>query len=216
MDEALWAALERERLSLAELLEQLTPQQWQHQSLCAKWRVKDVAAHVAMTPAPAPDMPTLLAALARARGNLWAAGAAIAVEHARRPSAQIIYELRRDAAARTMPRITNPENLLLDALVHGQDIAVPLGIDRPMPTEAALAGFERVWTMGWPFHAQRRVRGVRLVATDAPLDVGTGPVVEGRLADLLLLLTGRTEAALSRLQGEGADRLITAARPTRP
>ncbi len=56
----------------------------------------------------------------------------------------------------------------MDVLVHGQDIAVPLGIERPMPTDAAVAGFERVWKMGWPFHARRRLRGIHLAVTDGP------------------------------------------------
>ncbi|WP_343994489.1 maleylpyruvate isomerase family mycothiol-dependent enzyme, partial [Terrabacter terrae] len=171
MDETLWRSLELERLSLAALLEELTPEQWETPSLCALWRVRDVAAHVAMTPT-ATATGTLLRQLVRARGDLWAAAAQVAVEHARRPTEGIVEELRRDAAARTMPRVTNPENILMDALVHGQDVAVPLGIDRPMPTAAAEASFARVWEVGWPFHARRRLTGLRLVATDADVDVG--------------------------------------------
>ncbi len=129
MDDTMWSALEQERLGLASLLEELTPEQWETPSLCALWRVRDVAAHVAMTPT-APTTSTLLRQLARARGNLWSAGAQIAIDHARRPTGEIVEQLRRDAAARTMPRITNPDNLLMDAIVHGQDIAVPLGIGR--------------------------------------------------------------------------------------
>lgn len=209
MDETRWRDVERERLSLADLLESLTPQQWDSPSLCARWRVRDVAAHVAMSPVPEPSMPTLIAALARARGHLWDAAAAIAIDYARRPTDEITATLRRVAGSRAMPRITNPDNFLLDILVHGQDIAVPLGIERPMPTEAAVAGFERVWAMGWPFHARRRMHGLRLIATDAPVDVGdpSSPPVQGRLADLLLLVTGRTDAALGRLTGAGADTL---------
>ncbi len=207
MDETLWKAVEHERLSLADLLETLSPEQWETQSLCARWRVKDVAAHVAMSPVPEPSMPTLVKALVRARGHLWDAAAQIAVDYAERSTGEICGTLRRVAGSRAMPKITNPENLLMDVLVHGQDIAVPLGIDRPMPQSAAMAGFNRVWTMGWPFFAQKRMQGVRLLATDAPLDVGdrSGAPVEGRLADLLLLVTGRTEAALARLDGAGCD-----------
>lgn len=205
MDETRWADLRRERLTLAALLDELPATQWESGSLCSRWRVKDVAAHVAMTPIPAPDVGTLLAALVRARGKLWEAGAQIAIDHANRPNAQIVDELRRNAGSRRMPKFVNPENLLLDLLVHGQDIAIPLGIERPMPIEAAQSGFERAWSMGWPFHAKRRLRGIRLVANDAPIDVGdhTGARIDGGLADLLLLITGRTEAALSRLQGDG-------------
>src|SRR5690242_21854058 len=119
MDETLWRALEQERLSLAALLEELTPEQWETPSLCALWRVRDVAAHVAMTPT-APSMGTLLRQLVRARGDLWAAGAQVAVDHARRPTGELVEQLRRDAAARTMPPVTNPDNILMDALVHGQ------------------------------------------------------------------------------------------------
>jgi uncharacterized protein (TIGR03083 family) len=202
MDETLWSSLERERHSLAELLGGLTPQQWEHPSLCARWRVKDVAAHVAMTPT-ATDTGMLVRALLRSRGNLWSAGAALAIAHAERPTELLVEELHRDAASRSMPRLTNADNLLLDILVHGQDICLPLGLERPVPTEAARASFEHVWRMGWPFHARRRMRGVRLVATDARASFGEGPVVAGRLADLLLLMTGRTAAALARLDGEG-------------
>lgn len=206
MDDTMWRALEQERLSLAALLEELTPAQWETPSLCALWRVRDVAAHVAMTPT-APTTPTLLRRLAAARGNLWSAGAQIAIDHARRPTAAIVEQLRRDAAARTMPRITNPDNLLMDAVVHGQDIAVPLGTARRVPAEAGRAAFDRVWGMGWPFHARRRLAGVRLVATDADIDVGEGPVVEGDLRFLLLLVTGRTGAAVPHLRGAGLERV---------
>lgn len=165
-----------------------------------------MAAHVAMT-VTAPSVPTLLLQLARAKGNLWAAGAQIAIDHARRPPEQIVEQLRRDAAARSMPLITNADNLLMDTLVHGQDIAIPLGISRPMPLEAAKAAFARVWGMGWPFHAQRRLAGVTLVATDADIVVGAGPALEGDLAALLLLMTGRTAAALPRLRGAGLQQV---------
>ncbi len=142
MDDTQWAALEPERFSLADMLEGLSPDQWEQPSLCARWRVRDVAAHVAMTPT-APTVPVLAAALVRAGGNLWMVGARIAIDHARRPTGTIVEELRQDAAARAMPAITNEDNLLMDAPVHSQDIAVPLGIRRPMPLDATHAGFEQ-------------------------------------------------------------------------
>lgn len=216
MDETRWQDVERERLSLADLLDTLTPAQWEAQSLCARWRIRDVAAHVAMSPVPEPSMSTLVAALVRARGRLWEAAAQIAVDYAQRPTEEIAAGLRRVAASRAMPRVTNPDNLLMDLLVHGQDIAIPLGIERPMPTDAAVAGFHRVWSMGWPFHARRRMRGIHLIATDAAVDVGDpdGARIHGRLADLLLLITGRTDPALDRLDGEGTARLRSIPRPS--
>lgn len=216
MDETRWQDVERERLSLADLLDSLTSAQWETQSLCERWRVRDVAAHVAMSPVPEPSMSTLVAALVRAHGHLWEAAAAIAVDYAQRPTEEIAAGLRRVAASRAVPRVTNPDNLLMDLLVHGQDITIPLGIERPMPTDAAVAGFRRVWSMGWPFHARRRMRGIHLIATDAPVDVGDpdGARVQGRLGDLLLLITGRADPALDRLDGEGTARLRSIPRPS--
>jgi uncharacterized protein (TIGR03083 family) len=205
-DETRWMFVEAERRSLADLLAGLRPAQWQAQSLCSEWRVKDVAAHLAMTPS-GPDLHTIAWGLVRARGDVWAFGRDIARAHARRPEHTLVAELRRDAASRHLPAVSNAKNMLVDILVHGQDITRPLGIERPMPAEAAVAAFHRVWSMGWPFHARRRMQGLRLVADDADLSVGAGRTVEGNLSDLLLLVTGRTAAASHRLRGPGADRL---------
>ena len=104
--------------------------------------------------------------------------------------------------------VTNYRNILFDVLVHGQDVAIPLGLPRDMPLDAASAGAERVWTMGWPFWARRRLRGLRLRATDIEWSAGEGPEVHGPIAALLLLLTGRA-ASLPRLTGEGLPDLTS-------
>jgi uncharacterized protein (TIGR03083 family) len=202
-----WAWLARGRRDLADLLETLTREQWESPSLCTGWRVRDVAAHVAMTPTE-PSTVAIVTGMVRARGHLWDFGRDVAIAYAEaRTPEEIVNVLRRDAEARTMPALTNAKNLLMDAYVHAQDVALPLGLDHPVPTEPGVAGFDRVWSMGWPFWARRRLRGLRLVATDAPVDVGAGPVVEGPLVGLLLLVTGRTEAARARLSGPGVASL---------
>jgi hypothetical protein len=63
------------------------------------------------------------------------------------------------------PVVTNYCNILFDVLVHAQDIAIPLGRDYPMPPEAARAGADRVWTMGWPFCARPDSAGSGHVGT---------------------------------------------------
>jgi uncharacterized protein (TIGR03083 family) len=206
MDDALWSTVSSERLSLADTLAALTPEQWTAQSLCTEWSVRDVAAHLAMTPT-APTLTTILAGMIRSHGDIWAFGRDIARDYAKRPTAAIIAELRRTAASRHLSPLTNPDNALLDVIVHGQDITRPLNIDRPIATDVGLAAFNRAWSMGWPFHARRRTRGYALIATDADLTVGSGTPVEGRLGDLLLLITGRRAAALPGLTGPGATRL---------
>ena len=200
-----WRVIASERRSLADLLEQLTDEQWETPSLCAGWRVRDVAAHIAMVPT-APGLLAMVRGAAAAHGNFNRLNHDLAVRHARRPTADIVAELRGDADSRRLPSVTSVTNLGFDILVHGQDIAIPLGVTRPMPTDAAAAGAARVWAMGWPFWARRRLHGYRLIATDANWSAGAGAEVHGPIDALLLLLTGRP-AGLTRLTGDGAHAL---------
>jgi len=200
-----WQLIAAERLSLAELLDGLSPAEWETPSLCEGWRVRDVAAHVALPP-QVPGLPRLLAEAVRARGSYHRLNHDLAVRHAARPVQQIAAELREHAHSRRLPVVTNYRNVLLDVLVHGQDIAIPLGRTRSMPLEAALVSAERLWTMGWPFWSRRRLRGVRVSATDVDWSAGRGAAVEGPIAAVLLLLTGRP-AAFEQLSGDGVAEL---------
>ena len=90
-----------------------------------------------------------------------------------------------------LPPGTSACEPLIDVLVHGQDITVPLGIEWPMPTDAAAAAAERVWGMGFPFHAQRRLRDVELVGADADFHLGEGRRIEAPIRDILMEVAGR-------------------------
>ncbi len=204
--EASWQVITSQRLSLADLLQGLTPQQWDSPSLCSRWRVRDVAAHLAL--APQVSTTAALLGVVRARGSFDRLNHDLAVRHAARPTADLVAELRAHAASRELPVLTNYRNILIDVLVHGQDIAIPLGIPRTMPTDAAHAAATRVWTMRWPFYAQRTLGRYTLTATDTHWSVGTGPEIRGPIDALLLLLTGRP-AALPRLSGPGLHALTT-------
>ncbi len=203
--DAVWAAIDRQRLDLADLLDDLAPAEWEQPSLCAGWRIRDVAAHLALAHTGAARA-TL--DLLRARGSLQRMIHDTAVRHAALPPDRLTAQIRGMAGSRrTAPGVT-PLEPLLDVLVHGQDIAVPLGRPRSMPVEAAATAATRVWTMPWPMSTTfPRVRGVRLVATDTDWAVGDGDPVEGPIQALLMVLTGRTAAVRDRLSGPGAERL---------
>jgi len=203
--ETSWRVIEQERLSLADLLEGLTDEQWSTPSLCDGWRIKDVAAHVALAPLP-PSPLTMVVEGVRAAGRFHKLNHDYAVRHAERPGADLVAELREHAASRRLPRVTNYRNILFDVLVHGQDIAIPLGIEREMPKHAAHAGAERVWTMGWPFGVKHALKQFRYTATDVDWTAGKGPDVTGPVAALLLVLTGRP-AGLPRASGAGVEKL---------
>lgn len=193
-EERSWTIIAEERRALADLLDGRSPAEWEAPSLCAGWRVRDVVAHVALTPLH-PGVGGMLAGAVRARGDFHRLNHDLAVAHAARPTSQLVDELREHAASRRRPPITSLANLLFDVPVHVQDVAIPLGLEHEVPLDAARAGVERVWRMGWPFHARRRLRGTRLVATDSDWTAGEGTEVRGPTAALLLLLTGRDAAA---------------------
>jgi uncharacterized protein (TIGR03083 family) len=207
--EASWTAIANRRRALADLLDGLPDAEWDRPSLCARWRVRDVAAHVASAP-QVPSVIAMAAAGIRAGGRFHRLNHDLAVRHADARSGQeLVAELRRFADSRRLPAVTTYRNVLFDVLVHGEDIAIPLG--RPLPStpvEVTVAALERVWTMGWPFWARRRLRAIQLVATDSDWTRGTGLAIRGDSTALLLLLTGRP-AALPHLSGDGLEMVRT-------
>jgi uncharacterized protein (TIGR03083 family) len=198
-----WRTIDAERTSLADVVEDLPPAEWETPSLCDAWRVGDVAVH--LTQAHMGLRPALVGAV-RARGNFDRMIRDAALRAAPLPPAECARRLRAMVGSRRTAPFITPMEPLIDVLVHGQDIALPLGRTRDMPPAAAAAAATRVWDTGFPFRAQRRMAGLRLQATDADWAVGSGDPVAGPIAALLLLVTGR-DAALDQLSGDGVRTL---------
>jgi hypothetical protein len=87
---------------LARLLEGLSDTEWEQPSLCLGWRVRDVAAHVAVA-AQVPGLASMLADGIRARGSFHRLNHDIAVRHAASPTRDIVAELRTYADSRRAP-----------------------------------------------------------------------------------------------------------------
>jgi uncharacterized protein (TIGR03083 family) len=198
---AVWQTIHAERAALADLLETLADDEWEHESLCAGWRVRHVAAHIISSPQA--SLRSMAVEMLRARGNFNRCIHEQALRAGARPVDQIVADYRRYAGSRRHPPGTVTLDPLLDILVHTQDIVIPLGRVHAMPPAAAAAAANRVWRVPFPFWARRRFRGFRFAATDVPWCAGRGLTVEGPMEALLLLVTGRT-AGLHRLTGEGA------------
>lgn len=128
------------------------------------------------------------------------------------PTAELIAAIRGMVGSRKHNVGVSHLETLTDILVHGQDIAIPLGRSLPMSADAAAAAASRMWERGWPFWPRKKLNGFRLVATDVEWVVGDGRTVEGPIEAILLLLTGR-HVALRRLSGEGVDRLLARLAP---
>ncbi|MDG6101847.1 maleylpyruvate isomerase family mycothiol-dependent enzyme [Dactylosporangium aurantiacum] len=201
MDESYWSAVQAMRLRVADLLETIEPAEWDAPSLCEGWRVRDVAGHLVTVP----TITTwdLIATAPRARGNVNRMNTLTAVRAGAREPGELVAGLRRHAGDRRTAAVLDTRNALFDVVVHYQDIGAPLGRPCPVPVGYTARGLDRVWRMGWPFNARRRLAGVTLRATDTPWTVGAGPEVAGPALSLLLLLTGRTAVAAPTLEGPG-------------
>ncbi len=211
--DAIWRAIHAERRSVADLLEVLSDEQWAAPSLCEGWTVGDVASH-ATWPARFKLWPGAIDVVRYRFSQDRLARADVDDRRSFRRD-EIIGQLRWAATTRAKVFFLHPMDPLADILIHGQDIAVPLGIDRSMPTDAAVAVAEGLFSLRSQieFHARRRTAGLRLHATNAPWAHGDGPAAEASIESILLALTGRT-VALSAFSGEGASVLKSRLSPT--
>lgn len=199
-----------ERLALIEFLETIGPAEWATPSLCGEWTVQDVAAHLAWAPVLNPLR--LMVPLAKSGFRINKASAEMTKIWALRGPAEIIAQLRSNAASGAKPPGVPEIAALVDAVIHAIDIRRPLTSSRAVPAEAfaEVAGFsiDAKWpmTISVGGSARKRLTGVQLVAEDYDWSYGEGPQVRAAGETVLRILNGR-RVARDELTGEGADQL---------
>lgn len=200
-------AVAAERCRLADHVADLTDEQWATPSLCAAWTVRDVVAHLTTTTRM--TVPRLLRAAVRARGNFDRMEVDLAAERAAAyTTAELVAQLRDSAGSTRRTPGSAPMDPLMDLVIHGQDVARPLGrryLSPPQVVSACLAYVATNKFIGGP----RRLSGVRLVSTDTGWTLGDGAELWGPDVDLLLVAAGR-RAGLDALDGPGTT--VVAAR----
>lgn len=111
-------------------------------------------------------------------------------------TAHLIERLRAAAPSHRHP--PGPvASMLMEIVVHGEDIAFPLG--RPIGhSPDGLLGAADFAKGAQPLvGCRKRIAGLSLVASDTDWSTGSGPQVTGPLVALLLAMSGR-RAALTR------------------
>lgn len=132
--DTLWAAIDDQRLRTAELLDDLSDDEWDTPSLCDGWTVRDVAAHLTLQQMTLGD--GLRAAWDPRRhlgGGMNGIINASAKAQAALPTAHLIARIRAMIGSRRHNVGVTPQETLIDIVVHGQDIAVPLGRELGVP-----------------------------------------------------------------------------------
>lgn len=198
----IWWHIDAERAMLADFLADLDDDSWNTDSLCAGWRVRDVAAHLTMAHARLRDlMPWLLKTRFSFDASIRESAIALPADHA-----EIVARLRGMVGSRRIAPFVSIREPLIDVLVHTQDICLPLGRELPEPTptatsgsraRAAAAAADRVLALNQRpvVRLRRPPSGVHLVAVDTEWSWGAGELVTGRMTHLLLALAGRPAAA---------------------
>jgi uncharacterized protein (TIGR03083 family) len=202
----IWRAIDAHCGRVADLLADLSDEEWDRPSLCAGWTVRDVAAHLTLQRLRLRDSVTMMR---NWRGNMdrtiahWARRRAADL-----PTGQIVAEIRAAVGAHRPNVGVTPRETLIDILVHAQDIAVPLGRTLVTPPDAAAVATSRLLSMRWPPPppSVRTVSRFGLSATDVAWSAGDGPQVRGPMGALLLVCCGRP-AGLADLSGPGLAEL---------
>ena len=211
-DTEVWHSIHRQRLAVVELLDPLTKEEWDRPSLCEGWTVREVAAHLTLQEVNVAAFARLVLRhpSAAARGIGAITREAAQDEARRRPPAELIARIEAMIGSRRHNVGVTCRETMIDILVHGMDIALPLGRARGGPPHPPPGAAPRTWSApfgGYPFFARRRFRGYRLEADDIDWAVGDGLSIHGPMHALLLLITGRKAAALPQRSGEGTGRL---------
>jgi uncharacterized protein (TIGR03083 family) len=198
---AVWSTVHHERAALLRDLATLTPQQWGAPTACEGWDVHDVVAHL-VDSAKATRTGFVLDMI-RSRFDFD------------RQNALGVARERHDDPARTLAGLravvdrtsTPPAPIatrLVEAFVHGEDIRRAAGLGGDYPADQVAAALEfQLRTSVKMGGGRERAAGLRLVASDAAVDTGSGPQVDGSALALLLAVSGRPVRP-GELTGPGA------------
>lgn len=202
-DERLWALARAERAALAEDLSTLRPQQWRHETLCGRWDVEQVVAH--LTAAASVNQWQWLRSMVGARFRPDVHNQRRLEEH-RGHTPTGTLERFRAVIDSTTAASGHTAAYLGEVLVHAQDIRRPLRLPRAPSVEALTPVAHFFARRNFTVASRTHVAGLQLRADDGPFGAGSGPLVTGSTLALVMSMAGRT-AYLDRLDGPGVSTL---------
>lgn len=186
--DALWAAAHAERASLADDLATLDEAHWAERSLCGRWTVEEVVAH--LTAAASIGPLRWVASVLGARFDFDLHNDRRLARHRGANPGETLQRFRQVVSS-TTSTFGPTAAWLGEVVVHAQDIRRPLGLERTPAiegvTEVARFYAQRDFTVA----GRSAVEGLRLEATDGPFATGAGPLVSGTTLALTMAMAGR-------------------------
>ena len=173
---------------LADLLAAAPAETWDAPSLCEKWQVRHVVAHVTMPARLTPEQ--FGAEMAAAGGDFTVLSDTVAARDASLPLADQLGALRSPLLHAWQPP-GGAAGALNHAVIHSLDVTVAL--DRPTvaPGEAVVAVLDQLTAANGALFGVD-LTGVRLEAVDTDWSWGSGDAVRADSGLLVALLSGRT------------------------
>ncbi|MEU4811583.1 maleylpyruvate isomerase family mycothiol-dependent enzyme [Nocardia fluminea] len=196
----------RQRAETAEFLAGLDEADWDAPTLCAGWRVREVAAHLSMPYRT--SLPRFVLGMITARGNFdRLADRAAREDAARLSTAELVAAIGDNTEHPWKPPGGGFAGALSHDVIHGLDITVALGRSEPVPLDRMRMVLEALNPRSAQYFGVD-LEGIALRADDLDFSYGEGEVLTGRAQDLLLVLCGRKLPA-GHLDGESAARFTS-------
>lgn len=202
----IWEFVAAERAALADELDSLDAEAWEHPSACPGWRVRDVVGHLVFLAE---------GSYTKAIPAAWRDGLKIRVSRmmditARKTAiadpAELTERLRAAKHGRFRLPGAPPAAVLAEVIVHGEDIRRPLSRPAPQRDPASLQSALDFYVSISRYFIRSGARGLKLIATDTDWSAGRGDEVRGPALDLLLALAGRSYGC-DGMVGDGVDSL---------
>jgi uncharacterized protein (TIGR03083 family) len=194
-----WQLVATERSRLAGGLSALGASEWNESSLCPGWRNRDVLAHVVSTAETTAGR--FFVGMIRNGFRFHEMSANNAAALAGQSTEQLLDRLRAGISSHVKP--PGPvASVLLEAVVHGEDVMHPLGKSIAHSDEGLVGALEFGKDAQSLVGCEKRIARLSLRATDVNWSTCQGPEVSGPATALLLAMCGR-KAALDSLSGPG-------------
>lgn len=194
-----WIDVHDERESLLALVETLTPVEWNTQSLCAQWRVRDVVGHLVSETTM--SIPKLVRGTVRSGFRINKFIATDARRKGGLTDLELVDAFRAAVPTRTHLRGLSTMSMLEGTVIHSLDISNPLHRAHPVPEGRMVLVASDLLSSRY-FVGRKLFADLRVTATDIDWSSGEGKEVSGPIEGFVLAMSGRV-AGLDELHGEG-------------